>query len=118
MAIVNVPVEAVRVKPLMLVAVAAPSAGVTSVGEVARTLLPDPVLGEVDSNPAALFITAPATFSAASVVAPVVEIVETPEIVPPVIATAEAACVDIVPNPEIEVFGIVVEAVIVPVPFP
>ena len=44
---------------------------------------------------------------------------EAPSIVPPVIATALAACVDIVPKPVMSVFGMVVEAVmaVVPVPF-
>ena len=40
---VNVPVELVIVKPLMLVAVAAPKAGVTSVGVFSLTILPVPV---------------------------------------------------------------------------
>ena len=42
LAIVKVPVEAVMVKPFMLVAVATPILGVVSVGEVARTMLPEP----------------------------------------------------------------------------
>ena len=37
---------------------------------------------------------------------------------PPVIATLEAACVDIVPKPEMSVFGIVDEAVMAVVPVP
>jgi hypothetical protein len=41
---VSVPVVVVTVKPFRLVAVATPSVGVTSVGEVARTILPDPVV--------------------------------------------------------------------------
>jgi hypothetical protein len=43
---------------------------------------------------------------------------EAPSIVPPVIATALAFCVDIVPRPVMAVLGIVVEAVMVPVPLP
>jgi hypothetical protein len=35
---------AVKVKPLMEVAVATPKVGVTKVGEVAKTILPDPVV--------------------------------------------------------------------------
>lgn len=41
-----------------------------------------------------------------------------PLIVPPVIATALAACVDIVPRPEMSVLGIVDEAVRAAVPVP
>ncbi len=37
---------------------------------------------------------------------------------PPVIATADAACVDIVPRPVMSVLGIVAEAVIADVPLP
>ena len=40
---VNVPVLAVSVRPLMLVAVAAPIVGVTSVGDVENTTLVDVV---------------------------------------------------------------------------
>jgi hypothetical protein len=40
---VNVPVVLLTVRPLREVAVAAPRTGVTSVGEVARTLFPEPV---------------------------------------------------------------------------
>jgi hypothetical protein len=46
---VNVPVELVIVKPLMLVAVAAPKAGVTSVGLVENTKEPVPVSSERES---------------------------------------------------------------------
>ncbi len=49
-----------------------------------------------------------------TVVAPI----DVPSIVPPVIATAPALCVDIVPRPVIAEFGIAVDAVIVPVPLP
>ena len=48
------------------------------------------------------------------VVAPIV----VPLIGPPVIATALAFCVDIVPRPVIAVLGIVVDAVTALVPFP
>jgi hypothetical protein len=43
---------------------------------------------------------------------------DVPSIVPPVMATAPADCVDIVPKPVISVFGIVVEAVMAVVPVP
>lgn len=49
-----------------------------------------------------------------AVVAPTV----VPFIEPPVIATEFEFCVDIVPKPVMAVLGIVVEAVIVPVPLP
>ena len=45
-------------------------------------------------------------------------VIVTPEAVPPVIATADAFCVDIVPSPVISVFGIVALAVIGAVPVP
>jgi hypothetical protein len=48
---VNVPVVAVMMSPLMLVAVATPSTGVVSVGEVARTTEPVPWLA-VTATPA------------------------------------------------------------------
>jgi hypothetical protein len=48
LATVNVPVVVVMMRPLMLVAVAAPSTGVTSVGDVASTTLPDPVVVAAD----------------------------------------------------------------------
>ena len=44
--------------------------------------------------------------------------IDVPSILPPVIATAFAFWVDIVPNPVIDVFGIVVLAVMMPVPLP
>lgn len=47
---VNVPVVVLIVKPLRLVAVATPSVGVTSVGDVARTDAPDPVTVVVPTN--------------------------------------------------------------------
>jgi hypothetical protein len=50
----------------------------------------------------------------AVVVAPIT----VPSIVPPVIATVPAFCVDIVPRPVIAVLGIVVEAVNALVPLP
>ena len=48
----------------------------------------------------------------------VVAPIDVPSIVPPVIATALAFCVDMVPNPVIAVLGIVVDAVNALVPFP
>jgi hypothetical protein len=48
----------------------------------------------------------------------VVAPIDVPLIVPPVIATALAFCVDIVPKPVIAVLGIVVEAVNALVPLP
>jgi hypothetical protein len=52
LASVNVPVVVETVKPLILVAVAAPSTGVVSVGDVARTTLPVPVLAvQVGADP-------------------------------------------------------------------
>jgi hypothetical protein len=48
----------------------------------------------------------------------VVAPIDVPLIVPPVIATAPALCVDIVPSPVIAVLGIVVEADIALVPLP
>jgi hypothetical protein len=48
----------------------------------------------------------------------VVAPMDVPSIVPPVIATALAFCVDIVPKPVIAVFGMVVDAVTALVPFP
>jgi len=42
----------------------------------------------------------------------------TPWIVPPVIATLLAFCVDIVPKPVMAVLGMVVDAVIAPVALP
>ena len=58
-----------------------------------------------------------------SVVAPVppeatAKAVLRPEIVPPVMATALAFCVDIVPKPVMSVLGIVAEAVMALVPAP
>ena len=50
----------------------------------------------------------------ATVVTPIV----VPLIVPPVMATAPALCVDIVPKPVIAVLGIVVDADTALVPFP
>jgi hypothetical protein len=43
LAIVKVPVLVLIIKPLILVAVAAPSTGVTSVGVLANTIEPVPV---------------------------------------------------------------------------
>ena len=48
----------------------------------------------------------------------VVAPIDVPLIVPPVIATAPASCVDIVPKPVIAVFGMVVDAVTALVPLP
>lgn len=48
----------------------------------------------------------------------VVAPIDVPLMVPPVIATAPALCVDIVPRPVIAELGIVVEAVIALVPLP
>lgn len=48
----------------------------------------------------------------------VVAPIDVPLIVPPVIATALAFCVDIVPKPVIAVFGIVVDAENAEVPLP
>ena len=48
----------------------------------------------------------------------VVAPIDVPSIVPPLMATALAACVDIVPKPVIAVLGIVVEAVNALVPLP
>ena len=67
---------------------------------------PDPV------NCVVAVMVVPRTVEA--VVAPT----EAPSIVPPVIATELAFCVDIVPRPVMAVLGIVVEAVMVLVPLP
>jgi hypothetical protein len=53
------------------------------------------------------------------VVPPTVEpLMGVPEILPPVIDTLLAFCVDIVPKPEIAVFGMVVDAVAALAPLP
>jgi hypothetical protein len=48
----------------------------------------------------------------------VLPVIAKPEAVPPVIATALAFCVDIVPKPDMSVLGIVALAVIGVVPVP
>ena len=48
----------------------------------------------------------------------VVAPIDVPSIVPPVIATVPAFCVDIVPRPVIAELGIVVDAVMALVPLP
>jgi hypothetical protein len=72
-----------------------------------------PVVVETDVNVPAAAVEAP-------IVVPLIVLLvtATPEAVPPVIATAEAFCVDIVPNPVMSVFGIVALAVITDVPEP
>ena len=89
----------------MALAVFASVAVVAEFGMLVRPA-PDPV------NWVVAVIVVPRTVDA--VVAPT----DAPSIVPPVIATLLAACVDIVPRPVMAVLGIVVDAVMVLVPLP
>jgi len=114
-AIGRVPVTpVVSERPVAFVSVrevGVPRLGVTRVGLVDNTTEPVPVLVVTPVPPSS---TARGE-ERPEIVPPVIA---TPDIVPPVIATELAFCVDIVPRPVIAVFGMVVDAVNAPVPFP